>query len=64
MSQRRVKGPWELQALAVVVQSDDLKINAKNEILIPGIAENWTDPSTDNKYNTHTCVFAYMCLHI
>lgn len=55
MSQRRVKGPWELEALAVV-QSDDLKMNAKDGILIPVIAENWTDPSADNNYNTCTCV--------
>lgn len=63
MSQRRVKGPWELEALAVV-QSDDLKMNAKDRILIPVIAENWTDPSADNNHNACTCVCVYVFLCI
>lgn len=62
MSQRRVKGPWELEAIAVI-QSDDLKMNAKDGIPIPVTAENWTDSSTDSNYNTHTYAYIYTCMY-
>ena len=36
-------------------------MNAKDGILIPVIAENWTDPSTKSNYNAYT--YMHLCIY-